>query len=65
MMNKKRGLKDSVSCPTMEIPGRRISYRKGTSRQRSGKGAIRKRFPLQIPRWKKNTIRYLNQENTS
>ena len=24
---------------------------KGTSRQRSGKGAIRKRFPLQKPRW--------------
>ena len=32
----------------------------GTSRQRSGKGAIRKRFPLQKPRWEKNklTIRY-------
>ena len=27
---------------------------KGTSRQRSGKGAIRKRFPLQKPRWEKN-----------
>ena len=26
----------------------------GTSRQRSGKGAIRKRFPLQKPRWEKN-----------
>ena len=26
---------------------------KGTSRQRSGKGAIKKRFPLQKPRWKK------------
>ena len=26
MMNKKRGLTDSVSCPTMEIPGRRITY---------------------------------------
>ena len=25
----------------------------GTSRQRSGKGAIRKRFPLQKPRWGK------------
>ena len=25
--------------------------RKGTSRQRSGKGAITKRFPLQKPRW--------------
>ena len=27
---------------------------KDTSRQRSGKGAIRKRFPLQKPRWGKN-----------
>ena len=26
---------------------------KGTSRQRSGKAAIRKRFPLQKPRWEK------------
>ena len=26
---------------------------KGTGRQRSGKGAIRKRFPLQNPRWEK------------
>ena len=25
----------------------------GTSRQRSGKGAFRKRFPLQKPRWEK------------
>ena len=34
---------------------------KGTSRQRSGKGTIRKRFPLQKPRWEKTklTIRYL------
>ena len=32
----------------------------GTSRQRSGKGAIRKRFPLQKQRWEKNqTIRHL------
>ena len=40
---------------------------KGTSRQRSGKGAIRKRFPLQKPRWEKNklTIRYLYHENIS
>ena len=37
---------------------------KGTSRQRSGKGAIRKRFPLQKPRWEKAklTIRYLYHE---
>ena len=36
----------------------------GTSRQRSGKGAIRKRFPLQKPRWEKTklTIRYLYHE---
>ena len=26
---------------------------KGTSRQRSGKGANRKRFPLKKPRWEK------------
>ena len=37
---------------------------KGTSRQRSGKGALRKRFPLQKPRWEKTklTIRYLYHE---
>ena len=37
------------------------SSKKSTSRQRSGKGAIRKRFPLQKPRWEKTklTIRYL------
>ena len=37
---------------------------KGTSRQRSGKGAVRKRFPLQKPRWEKTklTIRYLYHE---
>ena len=37
---------------------------RGTSRQRSGKGAIRKRFPLQKPRWEKTklTIRYLYHE---
>ena len=40
------------------------SLKKGTSRQRSGKGAIRKRFPLQKPRWEKTklTIRYLYHE---
>ena len=38
--------------------------KKGTSRQRSGKDAIRKRFPLQKPRWEKTklTIRYLYHE---
>ena len=37
---------------------------KGTRRQRSGNGAIRKRFPLQKPRWEKTkpTIRYLYHE---
>ena len=41
-----------------------IGLKKGTSRQRSGKGAIRKRFPLQKPRWEKTklTIRYLYHE---
>ena len=41
-----------------------IDLPKGTSRQRSGKGAIRKRFPLQKPRWEKTkpTIRYLYHE---
>ena len=38
-----------------------VMTEKGTSRQRSGKGAIRKRFPLQKPRREKTklTIRYL------
>ena len=38
---------------------------KSTSRQRSGKCAIRKRFPLQKPRWEKTklTIGYLYIEN--
>ena len=31
-----------------------FSLQEGTSRQRSGKGAIRKRFPLQKPGWEKN-----------
>ena len=40
------------------------ALQKGTSRQRSGKGAISKRFPLQKPRWEKTklTIRYLYHE---
>ena len=40
---------------------------KSTSRQRSGNGAIRKRLPLQKPRWEKTklTIRYLYHENIS
>ena len=42
------------------------SKQKSTSRQRSGKGAIRKRLPLQKPRWEKTklTIRYLYHENS-
>ena len=45
----------------------RACTEKGTSRQRSGKGAIRKRFPLQKQRWEKTklTIRYLYHENLS
>ena len=41
-----------------------LQFIEGTSRQRSGKGAIRKRFPLQKPRWEKTklTIRYLYHE---
>ena len=30
-----------------------LDNKKGTSRQRSGKGAIRNKFPLQKPRWEK------------
>ena len=43
---------------------KRSELTKDTSRQRSGKGAIRKRFPLQKPRWEKTklTIRYLYHE---
>ena len=43
------------------------AWEKGTRRQRSGRGAIRKRFPLQIRCGKKTklTIRYLYHENTS
>ena len=33
--------------------------KKGTSRQRSGKGTIRKRFPLQKPRWEKTNNQVL------
>ena len=41
-----------------------LTDKNGISRQRSGKGAIRKRFPLQKPRWEKNkpTIRHLYHE---
>ena len=40
-------------CNQKKIPTPKPKVEKGTSRQRSGKGAIRKRFPLQKPRWKK------------
>ena len=41
-----------------------VASYKCTSRQRSGKGAIRKRFPLQKTRWEKTklTIKYLYHE---
>ena len=63
-------LKHAQSMEQTEVP---VSFvetsieqdkQKGTSRQRSGKGAIRKRFPLQKPRWEKTklTIRYLYHE---
>ena len=44
-----------------------INKQDSTSRQRSGKGATRKRFPHQKPRWEKTklTIRYLYHENIS
>ena len=53
----------SVSGFTSKMPQHQ-NLSKGTSRQRSGKGAIRKRFPLQKPRWEKTklTIRYLYHE---
>ena len=43
----------------------RCPFKEGTSRQRSGKGAIRKRFPLQKPRWEKTklTIRYYTMKH--
>ena len=45
----------------------KLNEKKSTSRQRSGKGAIRKRLPLQKPRWEKTklTIRHLYHENIS
>ena len=61
-----------------QVKGRRLNFnwektfgmdhlnvlQEGTSRQRSGKGAIRKRFPLQKPRREKTklTIRHLYHE---
>ena len=43
-------------CFPLKTPSsfRTFIEQKGTSRQRSGKGAIRKRFPLQKLRWEKN-----------
>ena len=56
--------KSKFGFPTRSNTNRFIQSQKGTSRQRSGKGAIRKRFPLQKPRWEKTklTIRYLYHE---
>ena len=50
-----------------KLINRVLTNQKGTSRQRSGKDAIRKRLPLQKPRWEKTkpTIRYLYHENIS
>ena len=55
-----------ICCKTLEHIIVSNIY-KGTSRQRSGKGATRKRFPLQKPRWEKTkpTIRYLYHETYS
>ena len=57
----KWGLVRGVFSSPLSCPG---CVQEGTSRQRSGKGAIRKRFPLQKPRWEKTklTIRYLYHE---
>ena len=57
-------------CTELKKPVSRLAsilLGEGTSRQRSGKDAIRKRFPLQKPRWEKTkpTIRYLYHENIS
>ena len=51
----------------LTLTGWPMTKEKSTSRQRSGKGAIRKRLPLQKPRWEKTklTIRYLYHENIS
>ena len=54
-----RGTGHVIRMPDERLP------KKGTSRQRSGNGAIRKRSPFQKPRWEKSklTIRYLYHEN--
>ena len=54
-------INERTSCTVSKL---HVFSSKGTSRQRSGKGAIRKRFPLQKPRWEKTklTIRYLYHE---
>ena len=55
LMNQKRGLTDSVSCPTMEIPGRRKltetrSKRKTTAESRRAKQQTRSPGPNQPKR---------------
>ena len=54
----------SFEALTLFVYVKRKCSKKGTSRQRSGKGAIRKRFPLQKPSWEKTklTIRFLYHE---
>ena len=54
---------DFINLPSI-FQDKSVICKEGTSRQRSGKGAIRKRFPLQKPRWEKTkpTIRHLYHE---
>ena len=61
---KRKVLPDGIHTEPLDVNLCPLPLEKGTRRQRSGKGAIRKRFPLQRPRWEKNkpTIRYLYHE---
>ena len=58
---KYRNLKQLSRKLASDPFNRTLRSKKSTSRQRSGKGAIRKRLPLQKPRWEKTklTIRHL------
>ena len=53
LMNQKPGLTDSVSCPTMEIPGRRITYYK--------RRYIRKR-PITLLKWTTGGVSFQNEK---
>ena len=55
------------SCSSKGASKGMLAYRvsKDTSRQRSGKGAIRKRFPLQKPRWEKTKLDRTWQQKSS